>query len=53
MTNQKKRRQLQMDVDGVKKEADDFAIKVEEKHNLSCIAKSNTSNTVTVGHSLS
>ena len=42
-----------MDVDGVEKEADDFAIKVTEKHNLSCIAKSNTMNTEIVGHSCS
>jgi len=31
-----------MDAEALEKEADDLATKMEEKHDLSCIAKSNT-----------
>jgi len=31
-----------MDADALEKEAEDLAAKVEEKHDFSCIAKSNT-----------
>jgi len=35
-------RRQQMDADALEKEAEDLAAKVEEKHDFSCIAKSNT-----------